>query len=128
MNVATKYQSLQNVIDFTTTPMGARLLKYNLGNEFGWHSGTDKGIFSLNKITCLIQLSDRSEFEGCDLHFAFQDLDEFAEDNFNEKFFKAPYKKGHLFMFPSFANHMVTKLTGGERYIIRETYVGEPFR
>ena len=80
-----------------------------------------KGHLSLNKITCLIQLSNpETDFEGGDLHFAFQDE--------KEEFFKAPYKKGWLFMFPSFANHMVTELTGGERYIIRETYIGEPFR
>ena len=105
-----------------------RALKYNVGSKFGWHSGTDRGHYSLNKITCLIQLSDRDDFDGCDLHFAFQNLAEFPEDNLGEKFFKAPYKKGSLFMFPSFANHMVTELTGGERYIIRETYIGEPFR
>ena len=35
-----------------------RVLKYNIGNQFKWHSGTDKGFLSLNKITCLIQLSD----------------------------------------------------------------------
>lgn len=98
-----------------------RVLKYNIGNEFGWHSGTDKGHLSLNKITCLIQLSNpETDFEGGDLHFAFQDD--------KEEFFKAPYKKGWLFMFPSFANHMVTKLVSGERYIMRETYIGEPFK
>ena len=98
-----------------------RVLKYNIGNEFGWHSGTDKGSYSLNKITCLIQLSNpETDFEGGDLHFAFKDG--------NNEFIKAPYKKGWLFMFPSFANHMVSELISGERYIMRETYIGEPFR
>lgn len=97
-----------------------RVLKYNIGNQFKWHSGTDKGFLSLNKITCLIQLSDPKDFEGGDLHFAFQ--------NDKEEFFKCPYKKGYLFMFPSFANHMVSELISGERYIMRETYIGEPFK
>jgi hypothetical protein len=97
-----------------------RALKYNIGNKFGWHSGTDKGHLSLNKITCLIQLSDPKDFEGGNLHFAFQDD--------NDNFVKAPYKKGWLFMFPSFANHMVSELISGERYIMRETYIGEPFK
>lgn len=97
-----------------------RILKYNIGNQFNWHSGTDKGFLSLNKLTCLIQLSDPKDFDGGDLHFAFQDDD--------GNFFKAPYKKGYLFIFPSFANHMVTELMSGERYIMRETYIGEPFK
>ncbi len=97
-----------------------RTIEYQKGDHFNWHSGTDAGILSLNKITCLIQISDPKDFDGGDLHFAFS--------NEKEDFFKCPYKQGYLFMFPSFTNHMVTPLKSGERFIMRETYIGEPLR
>ena len=78
-----------------------------------------KGKVSTNKLTCLIQLSDESEFEGGDLHFAFVN---------DGEFFKTPYKKGYVLIFPSIISHMVTELTTGERYIMREIISGEPFR
>jgi PKHD-type hydroxylase len=64
-------------------------------------------------------LSDESEFEGGDLHLAFTN---------DGEFFKTPYKRGYLLVFPSFVSHMVSELSGGERYIIREIITGEPFK
>tara|TARA_B100000287_G_scaffold126946_1_gene119055 strand:- start:2126 stop:2749 length:624 start_codon:yes stop_codon:yes gene_type:complete len=97
-----------------------RTIQYNTGMHFDWHSGTDAGVLSLNKLTCLIQLSDPKDFDGGDLYLAFTNED--------KEFFKCPYKKGYLFIFPSFCNHMVTPLKSGERFIMRQTYLGEPFR
>ena len=96
-----------------------KALKYSGSDRFDWHADYDKGKVSTNKLTCLIQLSDESEFEGGDLHFAF------ANDG---EFFKTPYKKGYVLIFPSIISHMVTELTSGERYIMREIISGEPFR
>jgi len=86
--------------------------------KYSWINN-DKGKESINKLTCLIQLSDESEFEGGDLHLAFTN---------DGEFFKTPYKKGYVLVFPSFVSHMVTELTGGERYIMREIITGEPFK
>ena len=96
-----------------------KALRYKNNDRFDWHADYDKGEESINKLTCLIQLSDESEFEGGDLHLAFTN---------DGEFFKTPYKKGYLLVFPSFVSHMVTELSGGERYIIREIITGEPFK
>ena len=96
-----------------------KALKYSGSDRFDWHADYDKGKVSTNKLTCLIQLSDESEFEGGDLHLAFTN---------DGEFFKTPYKKGYVLIFPSIISHMVTELTTGERYIMREIISGEPFR
>jgi PKHD-type hydroxylase len=96
-----------------------KALKYSGSDRFDWHADYDKGKVSTNKLTCLIQLSDESEFEGGDLHLAFTN---------DGEFFKTPYKKGYVLIFPSIISHMVTELTAGERYIMREIISGEPFR
>lgn len=96
-----------------------KALRYKNNDRFDWHTDYDKGEESINKLTCLIQLSDESEFEGGDLHLAFTN---------DGEFFKTPYKRGYLLVFPSFVSHMVSELSGGERYIIREIITGEPFK
>jgi PKHD-type hydroxylase len=96
-----------------------KALRYKNNDRFDWHADYDKGEESINKLTCLIQLSDESEFEGGDLHLAFTN---------DGEFFKTPYKRGYLLVFPSFVSHMVSELSGGERYIIREIITGEPFK
>ena len=96
-----------------------KALRYKNNDKFDWHADYDKGKESINKLTCLIQLSDESEFEGGDLHLAFTN---------DGEFFKTLYKKGYVLVFPSFVSHMVTELTSGERYIMREIITGEPFK
>ena len=109
---------LQEETNWVSGYEGAHIVNAN-EKSFDRHADYDIGIVSTNKLTCLIQLSAESEFEGGDLHFAFVN---------DGEFFKTPYKKGYALIFPSIISHMVTELTAGERYIMREIISGEPFR
>ena len=104
----------------------AQFTVYNQGQFYDWHpdqsskpyTDKDEREGKYRKLSCTLLLNDPQEFEGGDLHLAFTN---------DGEFFKTPYKKGYVLVFPSFVSHMVTELTSGERYIMREIITGEPF-
>lgn len=71
--------------------------------HYDWHF--DMGPYMSNrKLSCVLQLSDPSEYEGGEL-----------ELNLGDNISKVPKKKGLICFFPSFILHRVTEITKGTR-------------
>ena len=92
-----------------------KALRYKNNDKFDWHADYDKGRESINKLTCLIQLSDESEFEGGELELC-------GEGNV------APLTQGHAIFFASFLNHRVKPVTKGVRKSLVVWFGGTPFK
>jgi len=89
---------------------------YHAGDEFGWHTDTGAGLHS-RKLTVSLQLSDPSEYEGCDLQLRV-----------GEEIQEAPRERGTISIFPSFVLHRVTPLTKGVRRALIGWIAGPQFR
>jgi PKHD-type hydroxylase len=76
---------------------------YGDGGHYDWHADLGPGM-SNRKLSCVLQLSDPSEYEGGDLQM-----------NVGGQILTVPREKGLLCFFPSFVLHRVTPLTGGIR-------------
>jgi PKHD-type hydroxylase len=80
-----------------------------------WHY--DRAIDSpIRKLTCIVQLSDPDEYEGCSLLIKSSFIDE-----------DLPKDKGTLIIFPSFMLHKVTPLISGNRWSLTAWITGPPF-
>tara|TARA_B100002003_G_C14097021_1_gene527641 strand:- start:276 stop:893 length:618 start_codon:yes stop_codon:yes gene_type:complete len=72
--------------------------------HYNWH--LDIGAeFSNRKLTCIIQLSDPKDYDGCDVEILGAPTGE-----------KKLKERGTVIMFPSYVQHRVTKITRGTRY------------
>jgi len=98
-----------------------KLIKYNQGGFYGWHTDFNAGICSIRKLVGIIQLTDPSEYEGGDVQFGIQ-------DKHTKEWYTMEKKKGSLTLFPAFLSHNVTPVTKGTRYVIQELFVGDHFR
>lgn len=76
---------------------------YGDGGHYDWHADLGPGI-SNRKLSCVLQLSDESEYEGGDL-----------EMNPGGNILVVPKKLGLICFFPSFLLHRVKPLTSGTR-------------
>ena len=76
---------------------------YGDGGHYDWHADLGPGI-SNRKLSCVLQLSDPSEYEGGDL-----------EMNPGGQIMTVPKKLGLICFFPSFLLHRVKPLTSGVR-------------
>ena len=84
------------------------------GGHYDWHTDTGYGAISTRKLTIIIQLTDPSNYEGCDVElFKRGTLD------------KTP---GTAMIFPSNMHHRVTELTSGFRDCVVCWVNGPPFR
>ncbi len=81
----------------------AQILKYEKEGFFNRHVDIGTGVLSTRKISLILFLSDRKDYEGGQLI-----LDEKAPEIDQEQ--------GSLFLFPSYISHEVTKITVGTRY------------
>lgn len=76
---------------------------YGDGGHYDWHADLGPGI-SNRKLSCVLQLSDPSEYEGGDLQM-----------NIGSSILTVPKGLATLCFFPSFVLHRVTPLTSGVR-------------
>jgi PKHD-type hydroxylase len=80
-----------------------QLLTYKEGSNgfYGVHYDWGPSYLSTRKLTTIVQLTDPSEYDGCELDLIGMG--------------KAPMGKGDVVVFPSFMPHSVSKLTRGQR-------------
>ena len=98
-----------------------KLIEYQDGGFYGWHTDFNAGSCSNRKIVGIIQLTDPSEYEGGDVQFGIQDKD-------TKEWYTMNKLKGSLTLFPAFLCHNVVPVTKGKRYVIQELFVGDHFR
>ena len=88
---------------------GLQLLKYDASEDvpghYKWHTDAGPGTFCRRKISLVVQLSDPSDYEGCEL-----EVMEGASTLI------APKEQGTVCMFPSYTPHRVTPIEKGIRY------------
>lgn len=102
-------------VDYLQSP---QIIKYDqIDDHYSWHTdwGTDINT-STRKLTMVIQLSDPSDYEGCDLQL-----------HFAPEIATAPKERGTAILFPSFLLHRATPLISGERYILVLWFCGDSF-
>lgn len=86
------------------------------GGHYDWH--VDHGPLSTRrKLSISVQLSDPSQYEGCDLQF-------YA----GNKIETAPRERGTVIAFPSYVLHRVTSCTKGTRKAIVAWTTGPQFQ
>ena len=114
----------------------SQFTKYNKNQYYGWHAdswpkaydnvgGEDHG--KIRKITSMLMLSDKSEYEGGDFEVDTRQEDPDIKKNTTVK--KVDYaEKGTLICFPAFLWHRVKPVTKGTRYSMPTWHLGEPFK
>lgn len=94
--------------NFDSLKMGRyQLLQYGPNGKFDWHADQGlKGVFSLRRISIVIFLSNRDEYEGGQLEFMPK--------------LREPLKmeKGYMVVFPSHKIHRVSPIISGIRRTI----------
>jgi|TARA_B100000959_G_scaffold163432_1_gene171275 PKHD-type hydroxylase len=98
-----------------------KLIEYQDGGFYGWHTDFNVGSCSVRKIVGIIQLTDPSEYEGGEVQFGIQDKN-------TKEWYTMNQLKGSLTLFPSFLCHNVVPVTKGKRYVIQEIFVGDHFK
>ena len=86
-----------------------KILRYENGGKYKWHTDTGAKETSTRKLTAVIQLSDETMYEGGDLEFGIT-------DDSGKKNYTAPRTRGSIIIFPAFLSHRVTPITKGRRY------------
>ena len=98
-----------------------KLIEYQDGGFYGWHTDFNAGSCSNRKLVGIIQLTDPSEYEGGDVQFGIQDKD-------TKEWYSMNKLKGSITFFPAFLCHNVVPVSKGKRYVIQELFVGDHFR
>lgn len=109
-NVTNLFESIQ-FTEYSYDPEATQQSHYDWHMDFG-----SNGLSTTRKLSCVIQLSDSEEYEGCDLEFML-----------HRNIIKAPRKKGAVIFFPSYLTHRVTPITKGIRNSIVIWFHGPPF-
>jgi len=79
----------------------------------------------IRKLSCIIQLSDPSEYEGGELEFDFRNSTKENTSNIvSDKSFRT---KGYIIVFPSFVYHRVKPVTKGNRHSLVSWCLGKPY-
>jgi len=91
------------------------LLKYDFGGKYNWHADVNWDMVEApqRKYTVVVQLSDRSEYEGGELQLRGHSP-------------HAMQPKGTMIIFPSNLNHRVTPVTSGRRWSLI-TWINGPY-
>jgi predicted 2-oxoglutarate/Fe(II)-dependent dioxygenase YbiX len=88
---------------------GLQLIEYNVEEEYSghyeWHTDFGTGDPSTRKISVVVQLTNPSDYEGCEL---------LVNDHAGIK--TATKERGTVHLFPSYMPHKVTPITRGTRY------------
>lgn len=94
-----------------------RIVRYETGDFFDWHTDYGPANVSNRKLAVSIQLSDSEDYEGGDLQFLNHPPEE-----------QVPRSIGSAIFFPAFVTHKVTPVVSGIRYAIVGLIAGPPFR
>jgi len=100
---------------------------YEPGQYYGFHQDSDffKNEETVRKLSCVISLSDPSEYEGGDFRMNLKSGLHGSDCFLDVEHLKG---KGNLIVFPSHFWHEVSKITKGKRYSLVAWAKGPPFR
>lgn len=84
------------------------------GGHYNLHQDHGPGALSTRKLTVIVQLTDPSEYDGCDTEVVCSGW--------------APKGKGDVVVFPSYTPHQVTPLTRGNRDALVVWVNGPPYK
>ena len=98
-----------------------KLIEYQKGGFYGWHTDFNAGTCSVRKLVGIVQFTDPSEYEGGDVQFGIQDKD-------TKEWYSMNKLKGSLTLFPAFLCHNVVPVSKGKRYVIQELFIGDHFK
>jgi PKHD-type hydroxylase len=103
-----------------------QFLEYRMGEDedepsghYKWHTDTGPNYTSMRKLSCVIQLTDPAEYEGCRLKLFDCQTPEYEVPEIGQ---------GDMLIFPSFMPHMVTPLESGTRNALALWITGTPFK
>ena len=105
--------------------------KYGINQHYNWHQDSFKSLYTqehkyaglTRKLSTSVILSDKDEYQGGDLNFAYQ--------NKHNKINNLKLKNleiGTVVVFPSFLWHKVSEIKKGKRYSLVSWYLGERFK
>lgn len=100
-NITNLFESVQ-FTEYSYEPNANQQCHYDWHMDFG-----SNGISATRKLSCVIQLSEPDDYEGCNLEFML-----------HRNIIKAPKKKGTIIFFPSYITHRVTPILRGTRHSI----------
>jgi PKHD-type hydroxylase len=110
--------------------------KYKLNQHYDWHKDSWQESYSkemginyagkIRKLSCIISLSDSSEYKGGELEFCFDNNEPDKPRNIIEC--KEVKPKGSIIVFPSHTYHRVKPVTEGSRYSLVLWCLGQPFK
>ena len=113
--------SNQSIWKFNTQELEkVKILRYENGGKYKWHTDCGSRETSLRKLTAIVQLSDETKYEGGDLEFGITDKS--GKNNYT-----APRARGSITIFPAFLSHRVTSVTKGRRYSLITWMLGDCF-
>jgi PKHD-type hydroxylase len=98
--------------------MPIQVTEYPVGGHYNWHIDIGEGEPSKRKLSISVQLSDPEGYQGGDLEF----LDEAVNDQ--QKF----RMQGSAIIFPPYLAHRVGIVTKGVRWSLIAWFGGPPFR
>lgn len=107
-------------------------LQYTIYREtqdhYTWHSDDSGGSTAaptgnIRKVTCVVQLSDPEDYDGCEL-----ELLTMRDNELRPVPISFPKEAGSIVCFPSNAMHRVTPLTRGKRESLVCWFRGPPWR
>lgn len=115
--------------DLTGIEQGVQFLRYDAPEtssdapgHYNWHQDFGGGASSLRKLSLVVQLSDPTDYDGCELRL-FTDCD-FAPHGDGQ-----PLKaQGDGILFPAWTPHMVTPIVRGTRYALAAWVCGPQLR
>lgn len=94
-----------------------QLARYRPGQHYQWHTDIGADGYSRRKLSIVVLLNDKNEFEGSNLQFGG---DEFTRN--------ADINPGDAILFPSWMRHRVTPVTEGVRWTLVGWWLGPPFK
>jgi len=94
---------------------GCQFTKYGIGEFYEVHMDTHKLEDNMRKISVVMQLNSRDDYEGGE--FLFMD----SEKGFEPEKFS---NRGSVLVFPSFLYHQVKPVTAGKRHSIVSWFTG----
>tara|TARA_R100001015_G_scaffold18186_1_gene10897 strand:+ start:523 stop:1140 length:618 start_codon:yes stop_codon:yes gene_type:complete len=107
--------------DITGNHDELKMIEYQKGGFYGWHTDFNAGYCSVRKLVGIVQLTDPDEYEGGEVQFGIQDKD-------TKDWYSMNKLKGSLTIFPTFLCHNVVPVNKGKRYVLQELFVGDHFR
>jgi PKHD-type hydroxylase len=97
-----------------TACLDLQVIKYEVGDNYGWHKDIGQGDNSLRKLSAVILLSKTNEFSGGSFEFLTE---------------KQPIlDQGSILVFPAYEYHRVNQVLSGVRYVLSTWAVGDPLR